>query len=143
MFNKLKEKWIKDREDSLKEEYKDRIESLYLSLNEREKSANDRIIELEKSLEMRKAQLELDNEIIQRRRIELANESDILREQLKILEAKSHPSSVWTEAFSMGFSKAWDMMIPIMTEGVHKLKKQIEDQAIDETILRMNDNKKY
>lgn len=40
----------------------------------------------------------------------------------------------WLEGFNLGFSKSWDMMIPLMQEGVLKMKDAIRNQAIDETL---------
>ena len=40
----------------------------------------------------------------------------------------------WLDGFNLGFSKAWDMMIPVMTDGVSKMKDLIRNKAIDETL---------
>ena len=44
---------------------------------------------------------------------------------------------LWLEAFSQGFSKAWEMMLPLMTEGVAKAQEALRTQAIDETLARL------
>lgn len=40
----------------------------------------------------------------------------------------------WLDGFSLGFSKAWDMMCPLMTEGVIKMKEVIRSSAIDDCL---------
>ena len=41
-------------------------------------------------------------------------------------------SRSFEDGFKLGFEKAWDMMIPIMMDGISKMKQQIYDQAINE-----------
>ena len=40
----------------------------------------------------------------------------------------------WLDGFSLGFSKAWDMMVPLMTDGVTKMKDSIKSSAIDDCL---------
>ena len=49
----------------------------------------------------------------------------------------SLPANVWAEAFTLGFSKAWDMMAPLMTDGVRRMEETIRTQAIEETLARL------
>lgn len=73
-------------------------------------------------------------------------ESDKLKESIRVevsrqlagLDAKTCLDTVWTAAFSAGFAKAWDMMIPFMTEGVQRVKKGLEDAAIETTIKNLD-----
>lgn len=55
-------------------------------------------------------------------------------------EKELSPEEVYIHGFKEGFNKAWEMMMPVMMEGVLKSKKSIEDQAIQETIRRNNGN---
>lgn len=43
-------------------------------------------------------------------------------------------NEIWTTAFSNGFSKAWDMMVPLMTEGIEKAKQKVREEAIERTM---------
>jgi len=40
----------------------------------------------------------------------------------------------WLDGFNLGFSKAWDMMIPLMSNGIDRTKDFIRNSAIEETI---------
>lgn len=51
-------------------------------------------------------------------------------EKIKVLR----DDVAWLEGFNLGFSKAWEMMMPLMRDGVLKMKDAIRDQAIDETL---------
>ena len=44
-----------------------------------------------------------------------------------------NPEAIWIDGFSVGFQKAWEMMQPLMTDGVLKMKEAIRTQAIEET----------
>lgn len=53
------------------------------------------------------------------------------------------PKDAYMDGFKTGFNKAWEMMMPIMMDGVGKSKKFIEDAAIQETLRRnFGDHKK-
>src|SRR3990167_6014586 len=129
-FKKIKDNFIKNEENRLREKYTGLInqkEELYLArlrdLETREKELDFKrrdIEDLEKRLHDKKSDLEKANEEI--------------RNQIRLIEAKASPSSVWVESFSHGFSKAWDMMMPIVNEGSEKLKNSIYRKATDETI---------
>lgn len=58
------------------------------------------------------------------------------------LEKDLTPEEVYIKGFSEGFNKAWEMMIPLMMEGVENSKKVIRDMAIDETLRRNFGNNK-
>ena len=47
-------------------------------------------------------------------------------------------TTVWLDGFSEGFSKAWDMMAPLQTEGVLRMRRQIEEQAIQSILDKKN-----
>lgn len=46
-------------------------------------------------------------------------------------------TEIWLEGFGSGFSKAFDLMQPFIKESVVKLKEQIENQAIDDSLKRV------
>ena len=56
---------------------------------------------------------------------------------LSIFSKRRLSEDIWMAGFKSGFTKAWDMMMPLMMDGVSKSKKLIEDKAINETLTRM------
>ena len=73
----------------------------------------------------------------QERKVALAAANEDLHTQLRLLEAKAAPDHVWAEAFSLGFSKAWEMMAPLMTDGVRHMEEHIRTTAINETLANL------
>ncbi len=47
----------------------------------------------------------------------------------------------WIEGFSLGVSKQWDLVLPIMTENMAKLTSKIKEDATREAIKRFQGNK--
>jgi G:T/U-mismatch repair DNA glycosylase len=72
------------------------------------------------------------------RKVELAQLNVELKQQIRLLEAKAKPDSVWVEAFSRGYEKAWDTLAPLMMSGVEKSKEMIRRVAIDETLANLS-----
>jgi len=134
MFNSFKEKWLEEKEKKLKLEFKERLDKLWMESASRENEQKKRIEDLEQSLSKKLENLKLDEEIASRRREELERESLSLKEQLRIIEAKAHPSSVWTEAFGQGFSKAWDSIKEVVYKDYENVKKMIYERAVEETL---------
>lgn len=58
------------------------------------------------------------------------------------IQKEMGPEEVYIHGFKEGFNKAWEMMLPLMVEGVSKSKKMIEDAAIQETLRRNFGNNK-
>src|SRR3990167_6906624 len=169
-FKKIKDNFIKNEENRLREKYTGLInqkEELYLArlrdleTSEKELDFKRRDIEVkeeetnekEKELDFKRRDIEVKEEEtnekeldFKRRDIEdlekrlhdkksdLEKANEEIRNQIRLIEAKASPSSVWVESFSHGFSKAWDMMMPIVNEGSEKLKNSIYRKATDETI---------
>ena len=61
-----------------------------------------------------------------------------LKQKIKVLEAKAHPSEVWSQAFTLGVSKSWEMMLPIMTQNLDKVISKIKEDSVKEAIGRLN-----
>lgn len=153
MFAKWKQGWLKEHEEILRYQFADQIQRVQnefedkmrrrtvefeekQTLKEKElKEAFSRTEALIRGVNHKNADLEEDYRRIEKLREETEKERHNLKEQLKLIEAKAHPSAVWCEAFSQGFSKAWDMMMPFMQDGLQKVRKQIEADAI-ENIMR-------
>lgn len=68
------------------------------------------------------------------RKLELLQANEDLKTQLRCIEAKAAPSEVWASAFSLGFSKAWDMMVPLMQEGFGKTYERVFTEAVEQTL---------
>ena len=44
----------------------------------------------------------------------------------------------WQVGFSEGMLKSWDLLIPLMSENMDKLKQKLKDDAILEAVKRLN-----
>jgi hypothetical protein len=147
LFSQYKNKWWAEREESLKREFAQKEVELLKELHDKER-------EVAETIEQRKAHLkderdsvekiakenELYETLVHDRRVELEKANTELKQQIRLIEAKAKPDSVWTEAFSLGFSKAWDMMLPLMSEGFEKMKDKIRNDAIEESIKGYNNS---
>jgi hypothetical protein len=142
-ISKWKAQWLIDHEAKLCKEFDGQIELLKDSLTATISEWNKKKDALIKEIERESAEFSLQqNEYsILLKKLEMSKKS--VEDQVRLLEAKSSPTNVWTDAFTAGFNKAWDMMLPIMQEGVLKSKKVIEDTAIQETLKRINKGKKH
>lgn len=76
------------------------------------------------------------------RKLELIQADNDLKQQIKVIESKASPSSVWAEAFTAGANKTWEIIVPVMTDNITKLKKKMEEDAIQEAIARLNASNK-
>ena len=150
-FKKIKDNFIKNEENRLREKYTGLInqkEELYLArlrdleTSEKELDFKRRDIEVkeeetnekEKELDFKRRDVEDLEKRLHDKKSDLEKANEEIRNQIRLIEAKASPSSVWVESFSHGFSKAWDMMMPIVNEGSEKLKNSIYRKATDETI---------
>ena len=144
MFKKWKEEWLKKNEYKLKGEYEAKLASLEKDYKEVLDLSNKVYSDSKKKyqeLTFQQAELDELSTRLGERKLALAHENEELKQQLKIAEAKSAPSSVWESAFTCGFSKAWEMM-KLQQEGFEKVKKIVEDKAINDTLRRLNGNNK-
>lgn len=131
-----------ERESELKQELDSHLEADRASFEKTRKLAQEAMDLQVATLKVREKELEELTKLMDSKRLDLARKNEELLNQIKLIEAKTSPSNVWVEAFGMGFSKAWDMMAPILMEGVKLSKKSIEDMAITDTLKRMNGNNK-
>ena len=129
----LAEFLVKERTLTIHSEDKLRFLKENLESYEREVSGKLEIVEREKrNLE------DIERRVLDRR-LELERVNEELKIQIRLIEAKASPDSIWTSAFSQGVSKSWDMMLPIMMEGIFKLKETIRNQEIDNSIPRIEE----
>ena len=97
-----------------------------------------RIAQKNSILAIEEKEVEHLTKIIASKKAELESLNVDLRTQLKVIEAKAHPSNVWVEAFSQGVSKCWDVLLPAMSENLDRVKSKMKDDAIREAIGRLH-----
>ena len=133
MFSQSKNKFLalwNKRDNELRAEYAKKEDALLSELSRIESGIQERLL----SLRIQERDVE-DSELrVMDRKVELEKANTELKAQIRLIEAKASPDNVWCSAFSAGFTKAWDMMEPLMTEGVQKMKDSIRSHAIDETL---------
>jgi len=141
--NKFIKSW-KQYEVSIRDEYTQKQKSLvqdmdnrYSILKVRLEDGHKDIVSKVDVMEREKRDLEDLEKRVFDRKSELGRVQEELKIQIRLLEAKASPDNIWTTAFSQGFSKAWDVMIPHMTEGLDRVKDQIRTQEIDASLPRV------
>ena len=146
MFKKLFESWKQEwwfkQALKLHEEYASKQSELESRFDNEIKDVYIRKQKILSKLKIEEDELAHRLEIISDRKIELAKADNELRTQIKLLEAKASPTSVWCEAFTQGMSKSWDLMLPIISDNVEKVKRAIYDKATADTLERLHGNNK-
>ncbi len=94
------------------------------------------------ALTFQQAEIDELSKRLEERKLALARENEDLKIKLKLAEAKSSPSNVWVEGFTLGVSKTWDLLMPVMVGNVEALKKKIYEDATLESLSRLNGRKK-
>lgn len=147
LFSQFKNKWWEKREQSLKKEFAVKEIELLKDLSDREHEVKSEIErkkqllrEERESIERVAKENELYESLVHDRREELEKSNKELKDQIRLIEAKAKPDSVWVTAFTSGFNKAWDMMLPLMSDGFNKMKDKIKDDAIEDSIKAFNKN---
>ncbi len=141
LFKNVEAKWLASQESKLKAEFAPQLQALRETQRRQLEDLTRQSTTLQekyRELERMQAQM-LDQEAIladRKVRVEQANEE--CRTQLRLLEAKASPDSVWVEAFARGYEKAWETVWPIMASGVQNTKALIEQKAIEETLARLD-----
>ena len=140
-FRSVRERIIQKEEDKIRSNAKDKLYLLETELNTRisvfQEGSKTKALELEeksRSLASREKDLQDLEQRVEARKLDLEKANEDLKEQIRLIEAKASPSNVWVESFTSGFSKAWDMMLPLMNDGITKLKQSLKDQAMDDAI---------
>ena len=121
----------------LEEHYQKQKEELIARLQKQTEEASEYLQTQLKSLDKSIQEAKYEEEAVAKRKADLERTNQDLKEQIRIIEAKSSPSAVWESAFSLGFSKAWDMMLPHMVQGLDKLKETIREQEIEASLSRL------
>jgi len=139
IFSKLKEKWKREwleKNRAVLEKELDERKQDFVKFAERVEHENNK---LNKALEIKNLELSLMIKTVDDRILEVCKKDNDLHQQIKIIEAKASPDKVWCEAFSLGFSKAWDMIEKVQMDGLLRARKVIEDRAIDRAISGVSD----
>lgn len=146
LFQKLKDEWKKEwLEKNIAEitsSYQSELESTKTYLEDKINSQKVKNQILLNNLKIEEEEIAYKLKILNDRKLEVIQKDNELKDQIKILEAKASPSSVWCEAFTQGMNKAWDLMFPVMSENIEKVKQAIYDKATTDTLARLNGNNK-
>ena len=134
--NKLEKLFIPKKAE-IEQEFKQKEEQLRKDFQDSFTKVKNEVDEKLNTLAKHKADLEYDEQRVLDRKKELAKTNEELKVQIRLIEAKASPDSVWAQAFSHGFDKAWDMMLPVMMDGIHKVKEEIRNQEIDNSVPRL------
>ena len=149
LIAKWKEEWLIKHEAEILAEYASQEAHLRETLKS-DMNQKITLMEIERDTLYAKTRLEiqkgevLEEEIkyrlknLEQHRLDLIEEDNNLKQQIKVIEAKSHPSGVWTEAFTLGMNKCWELMLPIMSDNVEKVKLKLKEDAAKEAIGRFN-----
>lgn len=135
LFDKWKEEWWAKHSDEISTYY----ETEYSELIKKHEAKKE---ELLKRIKLEEDDLTYRLARIDDRKIELERLDADYKLQIKIVEAKSHPSNVWAEAFTAGANKVWDLIAPVMIGNLEKLKSTIQEEAIEEAIRRLGGHNK-
>lgn len=145
MINKFLDKWKQEwwlkKASDLAKFYESNEKDLRQKFEIELEILKSRTESLINKLKIEENEIEYRLKKLDERKLELIRADNDLKDQIKTLEAKASPSSVWAEAFSQGMNKAWDLLLPLMTDNFEKLKKKIHDDAVMETVHRMNNDK--
>jgi hypothetical protein len=98
------------------------LEVLKVALELQTKALNTEIQEIAKKRK------ELDMELLETK-TQFEKTNNELKAQIRLLEAKASPSNVWCEAFSSGFSKAFDLMQDIIKKGTQGIEDYFKEEA--------------
>ena len=155
LLDKWKQEWFNKKEASLCIEYSQRLSNMMEQVEaEGEEKLDQLNSSIQKQIESKEETLRLiqrqnedlsyEQKRLEDRRVQLIQAQEELRTQLRLIEAKASPASVFVEAFTLGVSKTWDTMLPIMQDNMDKLKAKIKEDATIEAVQRFKNapNKK-
>ena len=140
MWQRLKAQWVASQEAKLQAEFAPRLQQLQAVLQENEDALSTRLARVTQEaqdVEVRSRDVRDLEQRLQDRKEELARVSEETRTQIRLLEAKASPDSVWVEAFSRGYEKAWETMWPFFESNLTRVKEVIRRVAIDETLTNL------
>ena len=135
--NKLS-KWWNEKTVQIKSEYEQKEKDYISEFDKKYSFLQKELSEKLEVLEKEKRNLEDIQTRVSDREKELVRVNEDLKVQIRLIEAKASPDHVWESAFSLGVSKSWDMMVPLMTKGIDKLKEKIRAQEIEASFPRID-----
>ena len=138
IFDKWKIEWWLNHAAELALLHQDKLADITKKFEAEIDSQTLKNRQLLNNLQLEEEELEYRIKTVKERIIEMTKRDNELREQIRLLEAKASPSSVWCEAFTQGMNKAWDLMLPTVIDNVEKLKTKIREDATREAIDRLN-----
>ena len=137
-FRKVdKEAWLAERLKELEKEFETELSIIdeeckqILFLKEHEKEVLEKAY---KKVEMERFEQDELWKRVNDKKTELVKKNKELSDQIRLIEAKASPDNVWLSAFQTGFTRAWEMMKPVMYSGFDKVKQEISDNAKMETL---------
>ena len=147
-MQRFRNDWLAKQEAKLKVEFAPKLAAIQESCQSAERSLLQQKNDLDRhkndldgriqELERIKSQCDSQEIILKDRQVALEKANEELRTQLRLIEAKASPDSVWVEAFSLGYGKAWDTMADIWQSGLAKAVEDARTNAIDQTIRNIN-----
>lgn len=123
------EAWVKQQEAVLLAKYEPLLKSM-------EDSLAQMAIRAQKRQDDAEEEFRYLEERLTDRRMDLLKAEDELKAQIRLLEAKAKPDSVWLTAYTAGFDKAMDLL----PEFSAIIRSKIEQKAIDGTLERLGKN---
>lgn len=128
----------KDKQAFFKKYESELRQKLDSQISEIDRKLNDETQKQLAIIDVKREELKELSRRVDEKKLELQQKNDLLLDQIKTLEAKASPSNVWANAFSEGFSKAWDMMVPIMADGVKRVEHSIRDSEREKAVKNIN-----
>lgn len=138
IWHRWKQAWLNSQESKWKEEYASKEAEWKKEIASLNESGDREASEIKETLDRTERDLDDLARRLQDKKEALERANQDLRDQLRLIEAKASPDSVWTQAFSQGFSKAWDMMIPIMSSGFDKVVERTRNESIDGALRNLD-----
>lgn len=139
LFAKSKlSKWWTEKSDRVRLEYEQKEKDFIAEFDSKYSAIKSELTEKVEELEKDKRDVDDLTTRVEDRRKELARVNEELKVQIRLIEAKSSPDVLWASAFSQGFSKAWDMMIPVMTKGLDKVCDKVRAEEIELSFPRID-----
>ena len=138
IWHRWKQSWLNSQESKWKEEYATKEAEWKKEIASLNESGDREASEIKETLDRTERDLDDLARRLQDKKEALEKANQELRDQLRLIEAKASPDSVWTQAFSQGFSKAWDMMLPIMSSGFDKVVERTRNESIDGALRNLD-----
>lgn len=138
MFQNAKSKWLAKKEAALESEFSAVLSTLEAHFDLKKASLAAEIEAAQSQLVLQRRDVEDLEKRYNDKKLELERKNQELAAQIRLIEAKAAPDEVWASAFQAGFTKCWEIMWEFQADQVVKLREKIKNQAINETLERLN-----